>query len=260
MNKNKFYKLAALQIFIIAICIYLLYDFGSSKGMKTNEKKLEEIDRLLGHFVQVKGSAFFIGSPADSKCPGLKGQKNCNLSTFSIQDAELTKALYNLVMHDSLNRSDESIPISDVSWDDIQVFISKLNDITGKHYRLPTEFEWEYAARGGENPSDDCYSGGNDIESVGWFDGNSKGQVHPIKQKIKNRLGLYDMTGNVSEWCSNYYNSEILPNCQIPDTGDKRSIRGGSFVHGTYMCIVTQRQDRKPSDKHVSIGFRLVEQ
>jgi hypothetical protein len=150
-----------------------------------------------------------------------------------------------------------------VSWDEVQVFIQRLNQKTGGNYRLPTEAEWEYAARGGsrqiDNPS--LYSGSSSLDQVGWSSENSEGQVHPVGMKSPNALGLYDMSGNVWEWCSDYYGM-YSDKVQNNPTGAKKGVakvaRGGCYSALSNMCRVTVRKSIFQDSGDEIVGFRLA--
>ena len=138
-------------------------------------------------------------------------------------------------------------PVHNVSWDECQSYIRILNKVTGKSFRLPTEAEWEYAARGGMKSRGYNYSGGDIIENVGWFKTNSANSTHPVGQLKPNELGLYDMSGNVYEWCSDKYDNN----------DSKRVSRGGCFYSNNKGCITSNHDGGKP-DASPLIGFRLV--
>ena len=127
---------------------------------------------------------------------------------------------------------DDNLPVEQVSWKDVQEFIQKLNALTGKTYRLPTEAEWEYAARGGNQSQGYKYAGSNTVGDVAWHYGNSDHKTHPVGQKQPNELGLYDMSGNVWEWCQDWYgdySSSAQTNPTGPSSGSYRVLRGGSW-------------------------------
>ena len=147
-----------------------------------------------------------------------------------------------------------------VSWEDCQTFITNLNQMTGKNFRLPTEAEWEYAARGGKYSHGYKYSGGNDLNVVAWNYNNADLQTHPVAKKQPNELGLYDMSGNVSEWCQDWsgdYGSEAQINPTGPASGSARITRGGN-AGNTSNCRVTYRGSSTPGNMGNGLGLRLA--
>jgi formylglycine-generating enzyme required for sulfatase activity len=149
--------------------------------------------------------------------------------------------------------------VETVSWNDIQTFITTLNQRSGKNYRLPTEAEWEYAARSGGKS--EKYSGGSDVTAVAWYSANSGSTTHPVGQKQANGLGLYDMSGNVWEWVSDWYGSygtAAQVNPQGPTTGSGRVDRGGSWSFDPVDVRASSRLNYEPGLRGYSLGFRLV--
>ena len=164
----------------------------------------------------------------------------------------------------SNNKAGDNYPVETVSWEDCQRFIEWLNNRTGLRFRLPTEAEWEYAARGGRKSRGYKYSGTTyDLESVAWYDGNSGNETHPVGRKSPNELGLYDMSGNVWEWCQDWYGSYGSSAQTDPmglQSGAGRVFRGGGYisVSGARYCRVSCRADFGPGGRDSSIGLRLV--
>ena len=175
---------------------------------------------------------------------------------------EVTQALWQVVMgsNPSYFRGD-NLPVEVVSWDTCQVFINKLNSMTGRKFRLPTEAEWEYAARGGKKSRGYQYSGSNNISDVAWYDENSESKTHPVGMKQANELGLYDMTGNVNEWCQDR-NRSYVKSSQINPTGALRGawrvFRGGSWNSYMRNCHSSSRCSAKPVYRDFDQGLRLV--
>lgn len=154
----------------------------------------------------------------------------------------------------------DNLPVEQVSWDDCQVFIQKLNQLTGKQFRLPTESEWEYAARGGRKSRGYKYAGDNDIGLVAWYEDNSGNETHPVATKQANELGVYDMSGNVEEWCSDGYDgyqSSSQSDPQGPSSGSDRVGRGGSFFFDARYCRVSNREYYTPDFRTFDLGLRL---
>jgi formylglycine-generating enzyme required for sulfatase activity len=220
--------------------------------------------------VYVEGGTFRMGSnnPADH----VASIHRVTLSSFYMSTTEITEGQWNAVMDidSSYHKNCDDCPVENVSWFDVQDFIEKLNAKTGKTYRLPTEAEWEYAAKGGNKSQGYMYSGSNEYYKVGWFKDNSDGHTHPVGQKQANELGLYDMTGNVHEWCSDWYNPNYYShspsiNPKGPSTGTLeltggtpiqcRVFRGGSYYDN---CDVSLRNRLQPGVRCANLGFRLV--
>jgi len=163
----------------------------------------------------------------------------------------------------------DNLPVESVSWNDIQKFLKKLNQQTGKNYRLPTEAEWEYAARGGSVETHGRvslqYAGSNNIDEVAWYGDNSGSKTHTVGQKKPNELGLYDMSGNVWEWCNDWHDEKYCKNSpqnnpQGANSGEYRVVRGGSWGLNTWHCRVANRLRRNPGYRFNYLGFRLVSQ
>ena len=155
-------------------------------------------------------------------------------------------------------------PIESISWNDIQEFLEKINSLfQGLNYRLLTEAEWEYAARGGKLSQGYVYAGSNHVDEVGWYRKNSSSTTQPVGQKKANELGLYDMSGNVWEWCSDWYSNEYYKNSpemnpQGPKSGIRRVVRGGSWYSYPASLRVSNRDDDHPDRGNGIIGFRLA--
>jgi formylglycine-generating enzyme len=161
------------------------------------------------------------------------------------------------------NQSEYNHPVIHVSWNDASEYCNWLSLKTGKSYRLPTEAEWEYAAKGGSQSRGYTYSGSNNAGDVAWCMENSGNETHPVGQKQPNELGIYDMTGNVWEWCSDWYGKDYYAgspsnNPKGPSTGWNRVYRGGSWGNDARYCRAARRNNRTPDDRDCSLCFRLV--
>ncbi len=185
------------------------------------------------------------------------------LSDYMIGETEVTQELWYAVMGSNPSKyANKSNPVEQVSWEDCQLFISKLNSLSHESFRLPSEAEWEYAARGGNRSIGYKYSGADNLEEVAWYDGNSEEtSTKPVKNKKANELGIYDMTGNVWEWCSDWkdnYTSNPQTNPKGAASGEFRINRGGSWISDSKHCRVSCRAYDQPDFKDFSIGLRLA--
>jgi len=216
--------------------------------------------------VFVKGGTFQMGWTSEqSDCDANeKPVHTVTVSGFYIGKHEVTQKQWKAIMgnNPSYFKGDNLPPVEQVSWDDVQEFLEKLNEKTGQHYRLPTEGEWEYAARGGSVSSPTKYTGSNNIDEVAWY-GNNGNKTHPVGTKKPNELSIYDMSGNVWEWCSdwydkNYYGNSPQYNPQGPSSGSRRVGRGGSCYSRARFCRVANRDYDSPGYRSCILGFRLV--
>ena len=214
--------------------------------------------------VAVEGGTFTMGEPDSDTDAELdeKPQHAVTLSDFYIGETEVTQALWKTVTgNNPSNFEGDKLPVEKVSWEDCQTFITKLNEMTGQTFRLPTEAEWVYAALGG-NKSQGCkYSGSNDINIVAWYKINSGSTTHEVGTKIANELGIFDMSGNVMEWCQDWYgeySSEAQTNPTGPETGSGRVLHGGTWKSVANTCRLANRQDFYPEYSSSNIGLRLA--
>ena len=215
--------------------------------------------------VLVEGGTFTMGATAEQGNDAESDESpthQVTLSSYYIGKTEVTQELWQAVMGSMSNPSYYSgtnLPVEFVSWDDCQEFITKLNELTGKEFRLPTEAEWEYAARGGNKSQGYKYSGSNTIDDVAWYSPNNSKTTHPVATKAPNELGIYDMSGNVWEWCSDgyvVYSSSAQTNPR--KTGPKRVYRGGSHHNYPWYCRVSNRSADKPTYPSSDRGLRLA--
>lgn len=214
--------------------------------------------------VAVEGGTFTMGATSEQgsdACENEKPAHEVTLSDYYIGQTEVTQALWEAVMgsNPSFFKGD-NLPVECVSWNDCQVFIQNLNQLKGKQFRLPTEAEWEYAARGGRKSRGYKYAGSNDIGSVAWYWDNSGNGTHPVATKQANELGVYDMSGNVWEWCSDWYGdyqSSSQSDPQGPSSGFDRVRRGGGCYFNARDCRVSCRSDYSPGIRNSNLGLRL---
>lgn len=230
------------------------------------------------NMIKVQGSTFTMGATAEQGSDADSDEKpmhQVTLSDYYIGETEVTQELWQAVMgttiqyqakkgaygSTSLYGVGNSYPMYYISWDDCQTFVTKLNQLTGKNFRLPTEAEWEYAARGGQKSRGYKYAGSNILSDVAWYSDNSGSQIHPVKQKQANELGLYDMSGNVWEWCQDWYDSyrsNAQTNPTGPSSGVYRVYRGGGWNYSASGCRVAVRYGDTPGGRNCFLGFRVV--
>ena len=216
--------------------------------------------------VKVEGGTFTMGATAEQGSDAGDRESPAHqvtLSSYSIGQTEVTQELWQAVMGSNPSSFTGNLqrPVEQVSWSDCQTFITKLNQMTGKNFRLPTEAEWEYAARGGNQSRGYKYSGSNTIDDVAWYDGNDGSTAQPVATKAPNELGLYDMSGNVYEWCQDWYgsySSDAQTDPTGPATGSNRVGRGGCWGSGAKYCRVSYRSHSAPSLTGDRLGLRLA--
>jgi formylglycine-generating enzyme required for sulfatase activity len=234
------------------------------KTAKRKGKPAELKDPITGmEFVYVDSGCYQMGDTfGDDKSDEKPVHEVC-VDDFYIGKYEVTQGQWKAIMGDNPSKFDDcgdNCPVEKVSWNDAQAFIQKLNQQTGKNYRLPTEAEWEYAARsGGKNEK---YSGGNDLDSVAWYDSNSGKKTHPVGTKQPNGLGIYDMSGNVWEWVNDWYGSYSSGSQNNPkgaSSGSLRVQRGGSWDSVVAWGVrASNRFSYTPDLRFFGIGFRLA--
>lgn len=215
--------------------------------------------------IKVEAGTFMMGATPEMEIPD-DDEKPVHQVTLTndyyIGKYEVTQALWQTVMESNPSSfKGNNLPVEQVSWNDCQEFIGKLNSITGRKFRLPTEAEWEYAARGGKKSRGYQYSGSSNISDVAWYNGNSGSKTHLVGTKQANELGLYDMCGNVLEWCQNWYGSYVSSSQTNPTgavSGSYRVIRGGSWYSSARFCRSSCRDSGTPGIRNSRLGLRLV--
>lgn len=212
--------------------------------------------------IKVEGGTFQMGSTSDSDVERPVHQVTLT-NDYYIGETEVTQELWTAVMgsNPSHFKSSNQLPVERVSWNDCQTFITKLNALTGRNFRLPTEAEWEFAARGGNASEGYTYSGSNNVGDVAWYYDNSSSKTLDVANKAPNELGIYDMSGNVWEWCqdrSGSYSSDAQTNPTGPTSGSARVSRGGSWFNYGKHCRVAIRDRVSASGSGDTLGLRLA--
>ena len=225
---------------------------------------------LTFEMIHVEGGAFQMGGADEEAYYDEQPVHEVKLDSFYMARYPVVQALWAAIMdEDAATHTPDhhEHPVEMVSWEVAQSFIQKLNEITGRTYRLPTEAEWEYAARGGQKGNGYFYSGSNDLDEVGWYGRNSNGEEKAVGQKKPNELGLYGMSGNVLEWCQDRYSGSyyeachkqgVVDNPQGPVAGAFRVLRGGSWYLEARKCRCAYRHYDPPGSHFTDMGFRLA--
>jgi formylglycine-generating enzyme required for sulfatase activity len=237
----------------------------SNSTSSNNDRKDITVGNVSFTMIHVDGGMFMMGATGEQGTDSYPHEKPDHLVTLSpyyIGETEVTQALWETVMgNNPSNFKGSNKPVEQVSWNDCQEFIRKLNQKTGLNFRLPTEAEWEYAARGGNKSKGYKYSGGNNSEEVARKQTMYTHGTRNVKTKKANELGLYDMSGNVDEWCQDWYgkySDEPQTDPTGPSTGKYRVYRGGSYFANVRSFRVSSRSNNKPSYLFNTIGLRLV--
>ncbi|MCL2434687.1 MAG: SUMF1/EgtB/PvdO family nonheme iron enzyme [Lentimicrobiaceae bacterium] len=218
---------------------------------------LQEIEMIF-----VEGGTFMMGCTGEECLSEEVPARQVTLSSYHISKYPVTQKLWKDVMgHNPSHFKGDNLPVEQVGWNDTQDFINKLNQLTGKNYSLPTEAQWEFAARGGNKSEGYVYSGSNDVNLVAWFGNNSNQRTQPVGTKAPNELGIYDMSGNVYEWVNDWFEnykdlSQIDP--QGPDYGSSKVARGGGYFSVFWACRATFRVAGAPHQTRDYPGFRLA--
>ena len=237
----------------------------SSVSSGSNEISIPVKDGITIDMVKVEAGIFMMGATSEMQNPE-DDEKPVHKVTLThdyyMGKYEVTQALWKTVMGSNPSKfKGDNLPVENVSWNDSQEFISKLNSMTGRKFRLPTEAEWEYAARGGKKSRGYQYSGSSNISDVAWGPNNSDKKTHSVGKKQSNELGLYDMTGNVSEWCQDWYGSYVRSSQINPIgavSGSYRVNRGGSWFDFAGDNHSSYRYNSMPGYRYYYLGLRLV--
>ena len=216
--------------------------------------------------VFVRGGTFMMGCTPEQGSDCYQDETPAHrvtLDNFYIGKYEVTQAQWRAITGNTPTSSStgDNLPVVNVSWNEVQGFINGLNQKTGDNYRLPTEVEWEYAARGGSQSQGYKYSGSNNIGEVAWYENNSGKKINPVGTKKPNELAIYDMSGNVYEWVNDWYgdyNSSPQTNPKGPSSGSKRVLRSGSWSSPARITRVSDRDNDNAVDRYNNVGFRLA--
>lgn len=240
---------------LTTLLLFTSISFAQQKVKPPTKTKLEP------EMVLIQGGTFYMGS--DNGINDELPIHKVSVSSFKMGKYEVSQAQWKAVMvtNPSKFKTCAACPVENVSWFDVQEYLKKLNKSTGKKYRLPTEAEYEYAVRGGIKSKNFMYSGSNSVESVSWYKDNSKGKTQPCGTKKPNELGIFDMSGNVREWCSDWYNNVYYAHSKTKNptgskSGTEKVCRGGSWS-SIYEAITT-RGEPKPDTRSDFLGFRIV--
>ena len=252
----------------------IVWDVLAERGMLSGENICFKVTVNSGSFtvngvlfemVRVEGGTFRMGATSEQGGDAERDEKpvhSVKLNTFYIGKTEVTQALWQAVMGSNPSHfKGADLPVENVTWYDCQNFIQKLKSLTGQKFRLPTEAEWEFACRGGNKSRGYKYSGSNNLGSVAWYNGNSGGKTRPVGTKAPNELGIYDMSGNVWEWCNDWY-ADYTANSQThptgPQSGSLRVCRGGGWDNYAGSRRSSNRSNSSPTNRSSSLGLRLA--
>lgn len=237
----------------------------SQPSKKAQDDKLTfRVGDVEFKMIRVEGGTFTMGATREMKLPHYNEfpRHLVTLSNYFIGETPVTQALWKTVMNNNPSfMVDDNFPVENVSRNDCIDFITKLNRLLGCNFRLPTEAEWEFAARGGNISNSTQYSGSSNIDEVAWYEQNSNGKSHPVKNKNPNELGIYDMSGNVWEWCKDWYD-DYKKNSQIdpygPASGSHHICRGGCWKDQDVDCHLSCRGSHTPDFHANNLGLRLA--
>lgn len=264
-------KITSICILVGAMVLGLSSPEVSAKPKSSIADSLQVLHFQIGEvefdMQRVDGGVFVMGGTREQHCEAVATDlptHTVSLDAYYIATTEVTQALWNAVMPDwyiSNEWKTPTLPITDVNWYDCQEFIHRLDSIIGMPFRLPTEAEWEFAARGGNKSKGYRFAGGDRVDEVSWGLDNASFRTHSVGSREANELGLYDMTGNVSEWCSDWYGRYYLgtePNPQGAKDGKWKVVRGGSFDNCRENSYLSRREYYAPYEAMNYCGLRLA--
>ena len=240
----------------VALCMTMLAANVQAQNLRTT------VNGAPIEMIEVKGGTFMMGDQTRQNKDALPLHR-VTLSSYYVGRTEVTQKLWTAVMgYNDSNFKGDYRPVENIDYEEIQTFLKKLNEATGINFRLLTEAEWEFAARGGLQTKGYVYSGSNKLDEVGWTgDSNPTHTTHNVANKQPNELGIFDMTGNVWEWCSDYngpYSDKEQKNPKGPTKVTWHQARGGGFSHFSYWCQLAYRDLQYPAKKNGGLGFRLA--
>ena len=252
--------------------LFVNFQFSHFNSLRAQDSvvRVQVADGVEMEMVWVEGGSFTMGSNATPKGVKLtyalaRPEHRVTVDGYFIGRYEVTQELWQAVMGENPSKfkGSANLPVESVSWTEAQEFAMRLSQMTGRRFRLPSEAEWEYAARGGSKSQRNPYAGcnRNQLDNHGWYCVNSDGATHAVGQLQPNELGLYDMSGNVAEWCQDWveaYTSEEQTNPRGPRQGENRVLRGGHYNSTSAACTVYDRGWYLPSGKYELYGLRIV--
>ncbi|MBQ9469633.1 MAG: formylglycine-generating enzyme family protein [Bacteroidales bacterium] len=250
----------------------LRLDLPHDRAIVVEFVEVIDVNGISINMVSIDGGEFDMGAQADSPLGtnydplATKYEvpvHRVRLDSYKIGQTEVTQQLWQAVMGSNPSHvKGDRLPVEGVSWNDIvNDFLPKLNALTGRRFRLPTEAEWEYAARGASQTRGMVHPGSSNLRDVAWFEANSEKRLQLVGQLMSNELGLYDMCGNVWEWCADYYarySADAQTNPAGPRSGSERVLRGGSWYNAATRCRVSERDSYRPNYRFNDVGFRLA--
>ena len=258
---NRFGGDGKTYFFLPKLSCGYIYTGVSSVQEKKADVRSFMVNGVSFRMIHVEGGSFMMGSDSDIGSDE-KPIHEVTLSSFYIGEFQVTQSLWEAVIETNPSQfKGENLPVECVSWSECQNFLTKLSSLIGLTFRLPTESEWEYAARGGNHSCGYEYSGSNDIDEVAWYGGNSNGKTHNVGSKRSNELGLFDMSGNVWEWCDDWYGaypSSPQTNPKGLSSGTARVFRGGSWNYATLNSFRLMYRNYGSDVKYAYLGFRVV--